>query len=132
LRKAVRRITVLYDAHLRSTGLKTTQFALLGELGRHQSPPPTINELAEYLMMDRSTLGHNVRPLLRRGLVALQPDVTDGRTRRVTLTAKGTAKYADAEKQWRKAQRSYEAVMGRTAAKALHSALQKLAASDDF
>ena len=130
LRKAVRRVSVLYDAQLRSTGLKTTQYALLGELGRHRSTPPTMNELAEYLVMDRSTLGHNLRPLLRKGLVALKPDAIDGRTRRVTLTAKGAAKYANAEKSWRKAQREYETVIGKTAAVALRNALQKLATSD--
>jgi DNA-binding MarR family transcriptional regulator len=130
LRKAVRRVSALYDGHLRGTGLKTTQFSLLAELGRHRSAPPTMNELAEYLVMDRSTLGHNLQPLLRRGLVALTPDVMDGRTRRVALTAKGAAKFADAKKRWRKAQQEYETVMGKTAAVALRSALLKLATSD--
>jgi DNA-binding MarR family transcriptional regulator len=129
LRKAVRRVSVLYDARLRSTGLKTTQFSLLGELNRHRQTPPTMNELAEYLVMDRSTLGHNLRPLLRRHLVALKPDGIDGRTRRVTLTAKGAAKFASAEKSWQKAQQEYETVIGKTAAVALRNALQKLATS---
>ncbi len=130
LRKAVRRVSALYDAQLRSTGLKTTQFALLGELGRHRSTPPTMHELAEYLVMDRSTLGHNLRPLLRQGLVALKPDAIDGRTRRVTLTAKGAAKYANAKASWRKAQQEYEVLIGKAAAVSLRNALQKLATSD--
>jgi DNA-binding MarR family transcriptional regulator len=88
-----------------------------------------MNELAEYLVMDRSTLGHNLRPLLRRQLVALKPDGIDGRTRRVTLTAKGAAKFASAEKSWQKAQQEYETVIGKTAAVALRNALQKLATS---
>jgi DNA-binding MarR family transcriptional regulator len=127
LKKAVRRVSALYDAHLRRIGLKSTQFALLGELSRHRSESPTVNELADYLVMDRSTLGHNLRPLLRRRLVALKPDSKDGRTRRVTLTTKGAVKYTDGEKLWRKAQQEYETVMGKTAAVALHNALQKLA-----
>ena len=130
LRKAVRRVSVLYDAQLRSAGLKSTQFALLGELSRHCLTPPTMNELAEYLVMDRSTLGHNLRPLLRKGLVALKPDAIDGRTRRVTLTANGAAKYANGKALWRKAQQEYETVIGKTAAVALRNALQKLATSD--
>jgi DNA-binding MarR family transcriptional regulator len=89
-----------------------------------------MNELAEYLVMDRSTLGHNLRPLLRRGFVALTPDVTDARTRRVALTAKGAATFADAKKRWRKAQQEYETVIGKTAAVALRNALQKLATLD--
>jgi DNA-binding MarR family transcriptional regulator len=130
LRKAVRRVSVLYDAQLKSAGLKTTQFSLLGELRRHRTAPLTMNKLAEYLVMDRSTLGHNLRPLLRRRLVALQPDSIDGRTRRVTLTAKGAATFANAEKLWEKAQKEYETVIGKTAAVALRNALQKLATSD--
>lgn len=130
LRKAVRRVSALYDAHLRGTGLKTTQFALLGELGRHRSAPPTVNELADYLGMDRSTLGHNLRPLLRRGFVGLKPDSTDRRTRRVHLTAKGAAKYTAGEKLWRKAQQEYENVMGKPSAIALRNALHTLATSD--
>lgn len=82
------------------------------------------------MVMDRSTLGHNVRPLLRRGLVAITPDAKDGRTKRVMLTAKGAAKFADAKKRWRKAQQEYETVMGKSAAVALRSALQKLATAD--
>ncbi len=130
LRKAVRRVSVLYDAQLKSPGLKTTQFSLLGELRRHRTAPLTMNELAEYLVMDRSTLGHNLRPLLRRRLVALKPHAVDGRTRRVTITARGEAKFANAEKLWEKAQKEYEAVIGKTAAVALRNALQKLATSD--
>lgn len=89
-----------------------------------------MNELAEYLVMDRSTLGHNLRPLLRKGLVALKPDAIDGRTRRVMLTAKGAAKYASGKTPWRKAQQEYEIVIGKTAAVALRNVLQKLATSD--
>jgi hypothetical protein len=48
----------------------------------------------------------------------------------VTLTAKGAAKYTDAEKLWRKAQQEYETVMGKTDAVALHDALEKLATSE--
>lgn len=92
---------------------------------RHRSSPPTMNELAEYLVMDRSTLGHNLRPLLRKDLVALKPDPIDGRTRRVTLTAKGASKYANAKASWRKAQQEYEVLIGKTAAVALGNALQK-------
>lgn len=130
LRKAVRRVSVLYDAQLKTAGLKTTQFSLLGELRRHCTAPLTMNELADYLVMDRSTLGHNLRPLLRRRLVALKPDAIDGRTRRVTLTTKGAATFVNAEKLWEKAQQEYETVIGKPAAVALRNALQKLATSD--
>lgn len=89
-----------------------------------------MNELSEYLVMDRSTLGHNLRPLLRRGLVVLQPDADDGRTRRVTLTAKGAAKFSEAKQFWRKAQLSYENAVGKSVAVTLRNALHDLTRLD--
>jgi DNA-binding MarR family transcriptional regulator len=89
-----------------------------------------MNELSEYLVMDRSTLGHNLRPLLRRGWVALQPDAEDGRTRRVILTAKGARKFADSKKYWLKAQREYEEAVGKDAAVELRSAMSNLTRLD--
>ena len=130
LRKAARRVSLIYDARLRGSGLRGTQFSLLAELSRDRPTPPTMNELSEYLVMDRSTLGHNLRPLLRRGFVALRPDINDGRTRRVTLTARGAEKFAEAKKLWRLAQQEYESAMGKGAAGALRNALYKLAALD--
>ena len=100
------------------------------QLSRGRPDPPTMNELSEYLIMDRSTLGHNLRPLLRSGLVALKRDDTDGRTRRVTLTTKGVAKFSATKKLWRKAQQEHELAMGKEAAGALREALHKLATLD--
>ncbi|MBH0203953.1 MAG: winged helix-turn-helix transcriptional regulator [Nitrospira sp.] len=130
LRKAARRVSNFYDAHLKASGLKTTQFSLLGQLSLIQSPPPTMNELSEYLVMDRSTLGHNLRPLLRRRWVVLQPDAEDGRTRRVILTAKGAKKFADSKKYWLKAQQEYEEAVGKDAAVELRSAMSNLTRLD--
>ncbi|MGQ0557081.1 MAG: MarR family winged helix-turn-helix transcriptional regulator [Nitrospiraceae bacterium] len=130
LRKAARRVSLIYDTHLRATGLKTTQFSLLAELSRGRPTPPTMNELSEYLVMDRSTLGHNLRPLLRRGLVVLQPDADDGRTRRVTLTQKGAAKFSEAKQFWRKAQLSYEHAVGKSVAVTLRNTLHDLTRLD--
>ncbi|NJL16203.1 MAG: winged helix DNA-binding protein, partial [Nitrospira sp.] len=85
---------------------------------------------SEHLVMDRSTLGHNLRPLLRRGLVVLQPDANDGRTRRVRLTAKGAAKFSAAKQFWRKAQLSYENAVGKRVAVTLRNALHGLTRLD--
>jgi DNA-binding MarR family transcriptional regulator len=74
LRKASRRVSLIYDARLKASGLRTSQFSLLAEIARDRPVPPTMNELSNYLVMDRSTLGHNLRPLLRKGLVALQQE----------------------------------------------------------
>ena len=57
MRKATRRMTQLYDDALASTGLRSTQYAILEELDRQVDAPPTMAELAETLVLDRSALG---------------------------------------------------------------------------
>ena len=46
LRKASRRLTQLYDNALMPSGLRSTQYAILAELGRRADEPPTVQELA--------------------------------------------------------------------------------------
>ena len=92
MRKATRRMTQLYDDALASAGLRSTQYAILEELHRQADAPPTMGDLAETLVLDRSALGHNLRPLERDGLVALVAGDNDRRRRRVVLTTTGRAR----------------------------------------
>jgi DNA-binding MarR family transcriptional regulator len=103
MRKASRRLAQLYDNVLVPCGLKSTQFSILVELARRADAPPTMNELADELVMDRSTLGHNLRPLERDGLLALEEGKTDRRRRHVVLTSQGKAKCAEARELRRSA-----------------------------
>jgi DNA-binding MarR family transcriptional regulator len=130
LRKAARNISQVYDASLKGSGIKATQFALLAELTRHTANPLTMNELAERLVMDRSTLGHNLRPLEREGLVAIRVDKEDHRSRRVVLTAKGATKFSEAAKLWKQAQELYERAIGQGQAENLRDTLHRIAALD--
>ena len=81
LRKASRRLTQLYDEALAPTGLRSTQYAIIGELTDPTAEPPTLNQLADALVMDRSGLGHSLRPLERDGLIRLQRSSADRRAR---------------------------------------------------
>jgi MarR family protein len=71
VRQAARRITQFYDQHLAPFWLRTTQFSILAKL--KQLGPMTINALADELVMDRTTLGHNILPLERDGLISVAP-----------------------------------------------------------
>jgi DNA-binding transcriptional ArsR family regulator len=68
LRKASRFITGLYDEYIRPSGLRATQLTLLMAL--HQAGPVTITALSEILLMDRTTLTRDLKPLERQGLVS--------------------------------------------------------------
>ncbi|MBO0758064.1 MAG: MarR family transcriptional regulator, partial [Bradyrhizobiaceae bacterium] len=67
VRAAARRVTQFYDQFLAPTGLSTCQWSILVRLKRHG--PLTITELADNMFMDRTTLGRNVQPLERDGLI---------------------------------------------------------------
>src|SRR3979411_1386870 len=63
LRKALRRISQLYDTALAPSGLKTTQRAILAEIGR--SEPTTVGSLAAALVMASGGLSHTFSAVLR-------------------------------------------------------------------
>src|SRR6202035_6056836 len=116
LRMASRRLTQLYDAALEPCGLRVTQLAILSELAHWSADPPTLAELADALAIDRSSLGHNLRPLEREGWVVLGESAVDGRRRHIALTAKGKAKWREGVRLWRGGRGGFAHVFGRAAA----------------
>lgn len=127
LRQASRRLAQLYDAALAPAGLKSSQFTILSELMQRRPVLPAVSELAASLVMDRSTLGQNLRPLQRDGYVTLLAHPGDGRVRAVGLTAAGVAKYRQARPHWRRAQDRFERVFGAAQAQRLHALLRSVA-----
>ena len=127
LRKASRRLTQLYNAALAPTGLRSTQLSILFELANRSTDPPTLAELADALVTDRSSLGHNLRPLEREGFIALQEGATDRRRRHIVLTSKGKTKCQEALRRWQTAQDRFERVFGRPEAAALRATLLGIA-----
>lgn len=110
IRKSARAITQLYDKILRPSNLKGTQFTLLSVIARHDTM--TISNLAERLVMERTTLTRNLRPLEKQGLVIISPG-SDQRTREVSLTAKGNKTFVKALPLWQEAQAMFEQGLGK-------------------
>ncbi len=71
VRQAARHVTQFYDRFLAPAGLRTTQFSILARLRRKGAT--TINALAADMVMDRTTLGRNILPLERDGLIRIEP-----------------------------------------------------------
>src|SRR5450432_1797836 len=114
LRKASRRISQFYDAALAPVGIKSTQFSILSEVDRGSlSGPVTMCELATAMVMDRSTLGHNLKPLERDDLVVLRLSAEDKRKRYVELTAKGRSILRQARRLWQRAEGRFEKLFGK-------------------
>lgn len=124
LRQAARRATALYDAAMAPHGLRISQFAVLSRLRR--AGPLSQQALATDLLLDRTTLGRNLRPLERDGLIAIETDERDRRVRRLAVTAKGLALVQDAMPAWHAAQQRFEAGYGAEAAASLRAALHRL------
>lgn len=128
IRKAARHVTQYYDSHLAPTGLRTTQFSILARLRR--LGPRTINELAADLVLDRTTLGRNLGPLERDGLVAVDIDPRDRRSRVLDVTEAGAERLAEARRRWTDAQRGFDEAFGGPQAAALRQTLAVLANTD--
>jgi DNA-binding MarR family transcriptional regulator len=132
LRMAARRVSQFYDAYLAPEELKVSQYSVLSTAARRRETAPTVNELAEELGMDRSTLGHNLRPLERDGFVVLEPDHGDKRVRRVVVTELGRAKREACRALWAVAQSRFEEAFGTRRADELASLLAFIARDLDL
>lgn len=112
LRQAARRITQFYERVLAPVRLTMSQYSILAEIEVREAAPPTVAELAEILVMDRSSLSHALHPLQRDGLVMVSPTAADRRTKPLALTSKGRAVYRKARPLWDAAQDSFERAYG--------------------
>jgi DNA-binding MarR family transcriptional regulator len=109
LRRAARAVTAAYDAALAPSGLRITQFSILRKLARFGPLPVT--RLAAEAALDRSTMGRNLNPLERRGLVRIEVGNVDQREHVAHLTAAGASAIETALPYWRKAQQRIAALV---------------------
>jgi DNA-binding MarR family transcriptional regulator len=110
---------------------RITQYSILNELARHETPP-TMGELAKALVMERSALGQTLRPLERDGLIEFRRDAADGRRRPVFLTDAGREAMAKAEPFWRRAQDAFVSSFGVEQSAALRETLNGIANSNQI
>ena len=128
VRQAARHITQFYDQLLAPSGLRTTQFSILATLSR--LGPMTINVLAADLVMDRTTLGRNILPLERDGLVVIEQSSRDHRQKVVWLTEAGAARFRAGVKGWVVAQRRFAAAFGAERTAELRALLHAVSTTD--
>jgi DNA-binding MarR family transcriptional regulator len=124
IQRAARAVARRFDEALRPLGLTNGQFSLLMSLNRPQ--PPSIANVAALLAMDRTTLTANLKPLQRRGLIAVTIDPADRRSRRLRLTAAGRALLVAAVPVWRRNHKAIERLLARSSADSLRADLRAL------
>jgi DNA-binding MarR family transcriptional regulator len=123
--RAARALARRFDEVLRPVGLTNGQFSLLMALNR--PAPPPMKPVADLLAMDRTTLTAALKPLERRGLVSVEVDPEDRRSRRLRLTDQGREVLAAAVPIWRETHRVIEAGLPGLDADGLRAALVALA-----
>jgi DNA-binding MarR family transcriptional regulator len=87
-----------------------------------------MGELAIALVLDRTALNHNLKPLVRDGYLKVAVDENDARGRRIELTDRGQQILDASRDGWLAAQEQFEQMFGETQAAALRSALETIAA----
>ncbi len=128
VRQAARHVTSFYDRLLAPSGLRTTQFSILAKLAR--KGPMTINALAADMVMDRTTLGRNILPLQRDGLIGVAPAKDDRRRKELHVTRTGEKRFQAALGGWAAAQAQFEASLGARRAADFRAMLRLVAASE--
>lgn len=105
LRKISRVVTQVFEDVFRHEGieLKGTQYSLLVNVFAYGPVP--ITRLAEILVMDRTSLARNLKPLGNKGYLKIKSG-KDKRTKMVELTPAGKEILSDAYPHWKSAQRS--------------------------
>ena len=101
LRRASRAVSQHFDHALAPAGLRMTQFTLLAAFALGGTP--SLAELADALVMDRTTLSRNLKVIRGAGLIEPAPS-SDGRAQRFRLTGRGRATLDAALPLWQAAQ----------------------------
>lgn len=124
LRQAARHVTRFYDACFAEIGLRGTQYAILNVLAI--CGPLKMLELAEVLVLDRATIGHNLRPMARDGWITITVGETDRREREVAISETGSALEARARPLWEAAQAEFERQFGSGEAQSMRQLMNRI------
>lgn len=122
LRQLTRLVTRHYEVHFSGSGLRITQYSLLGHvvaLGHAGS-----GALAAAMQLSPSALTRCLRPLVQRGWVEVEPGA-DARSRVIGATAAGRAKREELKAVWKRAQLELNQRLGSERVAALHALLDE-------
>ena len=110
LRGAARAVTQMFDKTLKPSDLKATQFSVLATVAIEG--PASMTVISRALVMDRTTLTRNLKPLKDRGLVKEEKNSGDRRQRHIALTRAGKTALSKALPLWKQAQKQVVSGIG--------------------
>ena len=109
MRMGVRAITTLYDGYLAPSGLTAAELSVLWCVISAQ--PVSMQQIAEFLAMEKSTVTRNVAHLLSRSLVKVAAG-RDARMKQVCVTRAGEDAFLRALPLWKAAQKAATRALG--------------------
>jgi len=121
IQRASRVVTGLYNARLRTAGIRVTQWSLLRNIAA--LAPVSVGRLAEALAMERTSVTRLVEPLVDLGWVRSSSG-EDRRVRNLEMTPRGMTKVRAGVKHWRAAQRELLAMLGKRRWRTMRDALR--------
>jgi len=122
-RRNARYLTRLYDSHLSPVGLSISQFSILAMVQEH--PAISVAELADHMVMERTTLVRALRPLQAKGYLDSEPSGPKAAIH-LSLSTSGAALHQAAVPLWKDAQKQFERVAGKDTASALRNTILAL------
>lgn len=108
-RRAANEMTQFYDRMLEPAGITVNQYSLLVNIERLSCP--TVNELAEWIRLERTTLVRSLKPLFERKLICYSSE-KKGRSRLLEVTEEGRCVINKARPLWEQAQKRVEEKTG--------------------
>ncbi len=127
LRQASRVVSKIYDDALRPSGLQVSQLPLLAALALFTSGA-SMNALADAVVMDRTTLTRNLRPLEKAGFLRVARSPDDARARVILLTRAGERALETAFPLWESALKRVRTALGPAGVTELHAGLDRVLA----
>jgi len=109
LKMATRAVQNFFDNAFRSVGLVGTQYTVLSHI--FIAGPIPLTKLAGIMYVDRTTLGRNLKPLYRRGLVQMKQG-SDRREKLICITDTGIEVLSKALPVWRETQKKIKDIIG--------------------
>jgi DNA-binding MarR family transcriptional regulator len=128
VRQASRVLARIYDDALRPTGLQASQLPVLAALAMFGEPGATMSALAQAVVMDRTTLSRNIRPLEVAGFARVARSPHDARVRVVLITRAGERALEAAFPLWEEAFGRIREALGPDAIRNLQSLLSNVVA----
>jgi len=120
VRRNARYLTRLYDRHLANGKVSISQFSILALI--HERPGISIAELADAMVMERTTLVRALKPLQLEGFVSAQPHGPRAALS-LSLSIAGSGKLKECEPFWQAAQVEHEHHLGSDQAISIRTSL---------